>query len=95
MPFMKRDNKSPQTPLVQPDVRPDQKLCKRCRSLISFELQRCPFCGNAPWRWHPNARFLVLTLIICIFLFVLFPLLNNRDKTYRVPVTDTEDEAAP
>lgn len=95
MPFTKPDKNSSHASAGQPDVRPDQKLCKRCRSLISFDLDRCPFCGNAPWRWHPNARFLIITLLICLFLFVLFPLLSNREKTYRVPVTDTEDEAAP
>lgn len=55
---------------------------------VARDLLRCPFCGNAPWTWHPNARLLIVTLLICLFLFVLFPILTNREKTYRVPVTE-------
>jgi hypothetical protein len=91
----KRGEKNSQSPTDQHDIRPDQKLCRRCNSVISLELQRCPFCGNAPWRWHQNARFLIVTLLICIFVFILFPLITNHEKTYRVPVTDSPDETAP
>jgi hypothetical protein len=93
--FTKQGKKKPQAYAEQNDIRPDQKLCLRCSSVISFELQRCPFCGNAPWRWHQNARFLIITLLLCVFLFILFPLINNHEKTYRVPVTDSQDEASP
>ena len=72
-------------------IRPDQKLCGRCGNLVSQELQRCPFCRHAPWTWHPNSRLLIITLLICLFLFVLLPIVNNRDKPYRVPVSETED----
>jgi hypothetical protein len=72
------------------EVRPDQKLCRRCKHMVPRELQRCTFCRYAPWTWHPNSRIFVMTLLICLFIFFLFPLLNNRDKPYRVPVTDEE-----
>jgi len=74
------------------DIRPDQKLCRRCGNFVPRELQRCSFCRYAPWTWHPNSRLLIITLIICLFLFVLFPLLTNREKTYRVPVTSEDSQ---
>ncbi len=74
------------------EIRPDQKCCPKCSSVVSRELVRCPFCSHAPWRWHPNSRLLIITLLICLFLFILFPLLTSREKPYRVPVTD---EATP
>ena len=85
--------KKPRSVEPEYEIRPDQKLCRRCNSVIAHELVRCPFCGNAPWKWHPNARLLIITLLIALFMFILFPLLTSREKPYRVPVT--EDEAAP
>ena len=93
MSFINPRKKKPLSPDGEYEIRPDQKRCPRCGSIVSFELVRCPFCGNAPWRWHPNSRLLIITLIICALLFILFPLMTNREKTYRVPVT--EEEAAP
>ncbi len=67
--------------------RPDQKLCRRCGNMVPRELQRCSFCKSAPWMWHPNSRLFIITLLICLFLFILFPLITSRDTAYRVPVT--------
>ena len=70
------------------EIRSDQKRCPKCSSIVSRELLRCPFCSHAPWRWHPNSRLFIFTLLICLFLFILFPLLTSRDRSYRVPVKE-------
>ena len=70
-------------------LRPDQKRCRRCRCALLLEQQRCPFCGNAPWLWHPNSRFLIVTVVIAVFILLLLPLMSPRDKPYRVPVSDS------
>lgn len=74
-------------------LRSDQKRCRKCGLAVPREVERCLYCRHAPWTWHPNARLLIITLLICLFLFVLFPILTNREKPYRVPVTD--EESAP
>ena len=70
-------------------LRPDQKRCRRCKCVVLLEQQRCPFCGNAPWLWHPNSRFFIITVVIAIFLMLLLPLMTNRDRTYHIPVSDS------
>lgn len=80
----------PRSPEEEDEIRSNQKRCPKCGSVVSRELERCPFCGNAPWKWHPNSRFFIVTLIICLLLFVVFPLLTNREKSYRVPVTEED-----
>ena len=72
------------------EIRPDQKLCRRCGNVVPRELQRCSFCKNAPWLWHPNTRLFLITLLIGLFLFVLFPLLSSQDTPYRVPITQDD-----
>jgi hypothetical protein len=88
MPPTKPRKKQPISPDEILDVRPDQKLCRRCGNMVPRELQRCSFCRNAPWTWHPNSRLLILTILIGIVLFILFPLLTNREQPYHVPVTE-------
>jgi len=63
-----------------------QKACPRCRHVVHVDMARCPSCGHAPWRWNPNLRFLVITLIIAGFLLILVPLLTANEKSYRTPV---------
>lgn len=90
MSLTKPSRKQPLASGGENETRPDQKRCSKCGSLVARELNRCPFCGNAPWKWHQNSRLLIITLIICLFLFILFPILTNRDKPYRVPVTEED-----
>ncbi len=63
-----------------------QKTCPKCQRIIHADLPRCPSCAYAPWKWHPNVRFLLITLIISVVLLILLPLLTTSDKPYRVPV---------
>ena len=95
MPRKKARAKRPAPPQDEEilEIRPDQKLCRLCGNSVPRELPTCPFCRHSPWIWHQNSRLLIVTLIICLFLFILFPLLTNREKTYRVPVT--EEDAQP
>lgn len=71
------------------ELRPDQKRCRKCRATLILEQKRCPFCGNAPWYWQPNARFLVVTIIVAIFLLLLLPMMTKKDRPNSVPVSDS------
>ena len=73
------DEKEP-VPVDPYQLRPDQKRCRRCKAALLLEQQRCPFCGNSPWLWHPNSRFLVVSIIIAIFLMFLLPLMMKKDR---------------
>lgn len=70
-------------------LRPDQKRCGRCKAAVFHEQRRCPFCGNAPWLWQPNARFLLVTIAIALLALLLMPLVSGREKPYRVPVSQS------
>lgn len=63
-----------------------EKVCHKCRRMVHIELERCPSCGHAPWIWHQNARFLLITLVIAAFFLILMPLLTTTTKSYRTPV---------
>lgn len=79
----------PQPPHDENALRPDQKRCRRCRVALILEQRRCPFCGFSPWYWNPNARFLVISIIIGLCILLLAPLVINRDAPYRTPVSSS------
>ena len=59
-----------------------QKACPKCERIVHVDLERCPSCAHAPWTWHPNARFLVITVIIATFMLILVPILTSPDNSY-------------
>lgn len=63
------------------DLPADQKLCPRCLNIIPKEKTRCPACSYSPWIWKINLGFLLLTLVIALFLFLLIPLLTSSNGT--------------
>ena len=69
------------------ELRPDQKRCRRCRNVVLHEQTRCPFCGNAPWLWSPNARFLLVAFIVGLLLLFLLPMMTKRDPSESAPVS--------
>ncbi len=60
----------------------NQKACPKCRRVLHIEAVKCPSCAYSPWAWHPNSRFVLITLIIAAFLFILMPLLTAPDSSY-------------
>ena len=69
MPSYKPHEEQPSPPPYnESDLRPDQKRCRRCKASLILEQRRCPFCGNAPWYWNPNARFLVAAIVANLLL---------------------------
>ena len=89
MPFVRPHEEKPSAPEDPHALRPDQKRCRRCKGVVILEQVRCPFCGNTPWLWNPNVRLLIVTIVIALFLLLLMPLVTNRDKPYRVPISDS------
>jgi hypothetical protein len=88
MPHFKPHEERPAPPFNENDLRPDQKRCRRCKAAVILEQQRCPFCGNAPWLWNPNSRFLIVTIIVALFLLLLLPLMGKNDPPRSTPVSD-------
>jgi uncharacterized paraquat-inducible protein A len=74
---------------TQQELRPDQKRCRRCKCIVILEQQRCPFCGNAPWLWHPNSRFFIVTVVIAVLLLFLLPLMTKHDRPMSTPVSES------
>lgn len=89
MPIVRPHEEKPPSRENPNALRPDQKRCRKCKGVVILEQVRCPFCGNAPWLWHPNSRLFVVTIIVALFLLLLLPLMTNREKPYHVPVSDS------
>lgn len=89
MPSYKPHEEPPSPPPYnESDLRPDQKRCRRCKASLILEQRRCPFCGNAPWYWNPNARFLVAAIVVALFVLLLLPFMNQSEPTHSTRATD-------
>lgn len=72
-------------------LKPHQKACPKCHRIVHIDLARCPSCEHAPWSWNPNRNFLLITVIIALFLFVLVPMMT-RQTAYHRPETIVSGE---
>jgi hypothetical protein len=79
LPHFKPQEEFASPPHSESDLRPDQKRCRKCRSSVLLDEKRCPFCGNAPWLWNPNSRFLLVMVGIALVIVLIFPLLNQDE----------------
>lgn len=57
-----------------------KKSCPRCARVMKSDATRCPSCGCSPWKWHVKPAYLIISLVIAVFLFILVPMLTTGNS---------------